>query len=452
MNVIGKISHVKRFNYNDTFDHRSDFLKSPGLICFKGNNDYFQRAFNSTFEPCVLQFLISILLMNKKILWLASWYPNELSPIDGDFIQRHAQAVSLIRPVHLIYVKKDEAGRVTKSIKQCYEKNGNLEETIIYYKPIKTGIIFLDKLISNAAYKRYYKRAILKHIRDNGKPQAVHLHVAMKAGLIALWVKKKLGIPYILSEHWTGYLPGAKPNIEAANPLLKKWFNKIFANASLITTVSKCLGDAIQNRFNVDFQMVPNVVNTDLFHPIEKPKRVAPRFIHISTNTYQKNTDQILAAFAGVKKMGYDFTIEFYVPDSSELEPVVEKYQLNSETTLHGEVLQAVLAKALAQADALVLYSRYETFGCVVIEANASGLPAILSDLPVFREYCAENKNVVFANPDDVPALSDAIISFIDMRKIFDKNEIAQFAKDNFGYEVVAKQFDDLYKRFGETN
>jgi glycosyltransferase involved in cell wall biosynthesis len=390
--------------------------------------------------------------MNKKILWLASWYPNELSPIDGDFIQRHAQAVSLIRPVHVIFIKKDESGLVTKSVKECNEKNGNLEETIIYYKPIKTGITFLDKLISNAAYKRHYKRAILKHISDNGKPRVMHLHVAMKAGLIALWVKKKLGIPFILSEHWTGYLPGAKPNMEAANPIIKRWFNRIFANASLITTVSKYLGDAIHSRFNVDFHVVPNVVNTQLFHPIEKLKNATPRFIHISTNTYQKNTDQILAAFANAKKTGYDFTIEFYVPDPSELEPVVEKYQLNSETTLHGEVPQNILAKHLAQADALVLYSRYETFGCVVIEANACGVPAILSDLPVFREYCVENKNAVFANLNVIPALSDAIISFINRRNSFDKNEIAQFAKNNFGYEVVAKQFEDLYKRFDETN
>ena len=119
---------------------------------------------------------------------------------------------------------------------------------------------------------------------------------------------------------------------------------------------------------------------------------------------------------------------------------------------MHGEVPQNILAKHLAQADALVLYSRYETFGCVVIEANACGVPAILSDLPVFREYCVENKNALLVNSNDIPALSDAIISFIDRRDSFDKNEIAQFAKNNFGYEVVAKQFEDLYKKFGETN
>lgn len=390
--------------------------------------------------------------MNKKILWLASWYPNELSPIDGDFIQRHAKAVSLICPVHLIFVKKDATGRITTSVKESNDKKGNLEEIIIYYKPVETGVKFLDKLISNAAYRKHYKRAILRYISDNGKPDLIHLHVAMKAGLIALWLKRKLGIPYILSEHWTGYLPGAKPNIEDANPLLKKWFSKIFSNASAITAVSNCLGEAIQKRFNVDFQVVPNVVNTELFHPIEKPKNIIPRFIHISTNTYQKNTDQILAAFASVKKLGYNFDVVFYVPDPSELEPVIDKYQLNSNSTVCGEVPQDLLATALAGADALVLYSRYETFGCVVIEANACGLPAILSDLPVFREYCLESKNALFANPDDIPALSDALISFIDRRNSFDKNEIAQFAKNNFGYEVVAKQFEALYKSFGQTN
>ena len=35
------------------------------------------------------------------ILWLPSWYPNKLDPFDGDFIQRHAVAVSAFVPVHV---------------------------------------------------------------------------------------------------------------------------------------------------------------------------------------------------------------------------------------------------------------------------------------------------------------------------------------------------------------
>jgi hypothetical protein len=44
--------------------------------------------------------------MQKNILWLVSWYPNKLKPFDGDFIQRHAKAVSLFQTLQLFILKK----------------------------------------------------------------------------------------------------------------------------------------------------------------------------------------------------------------------------------------------------------------------------------------------------------------------------------------------------------
>ena len=55
--------------------------------------------------------------MNKNILWLPGWYPNILSPYDGDFIQRHARAVALFQKLTVIYIKKDEKGIVTQNKK-----------------------------------------------------------------------------------------------------------------------------------------------------------------------------------------------------------------------------------------------------------------------------------------------------------------------------------------------
>ena len=36
------------------------------------------------------------------VLWLPSWYPNKLSPFDGDFIQRHAKAAALYNDIAII--------------------------------------------------------------------------------------------------------------------------------------------------------------------------------------------------------------------------------------------------------------------------------------------------------------------------------------------------------------
>ena len=64
-------------------------------------------------------------------------------------------------------------------------------------------------------------------VKENGFPEIVHVHVAMKAGLLALWLKSKFNIPFVVTEHWSGYRPHAKPNIYSANWLYKNMNRKI---------------------------------------------------------------------------------------------------------------------------------------------------------------------------------------------------------------------------------
>ena len=43
--------------------------------------------------------------------------------------------------------------------------------------------------------------------REGWIPDVVQLNVIQKQGLLALWLKKRYGIPYVIVEHWSGYLP-----------------------------------------------------------------------------------------------------------------------------------------------------------------------------------------------------------------------------------------------------
>jgi len=46
--------------------------------------------------------------LNKlHVLFLASWYPSRILKSNGDFIQRHAEAVALQHKVSVIHVKSD---------------------------------------------------------------------------------------------------------------------------------------------------------------------------------------------------------------------------------------------------------------------------------------------------------------------------------------------------------
>ena len=384
--------------------------------------------------------------MKKKILWLASWYPNILSPIEGDFLQRHARAVSLMHLITVIFIKKDEKGVITKNLKKEITITGDLTEIIIYYHPIKTGIKLIDRLLSRKKYNRIYRQTLKKNIEENGKPALVHVQVALNVIWQALWLKKKYSIPFIISDQWTGYLPEARPNLDTYHPVYKRWLKKMFKEAAAVSVVSGVLGKAISNRFKIEkYIVIQNVVDTNIFYPVQKQLSTVTKFIHVSVLNYQKNAEQIMEAFYQVKNSGHNFQLTIYGPENFQLKQLVQDKNLEDYIIFKKEVPQDILAKDMQQSDALVLYSRYETFGCVVIEANACGIPAILSDLPVFREYIIQNKTGFFAKPNDAESLAGTIIKFIQNKNTFSQTEIADHTKSNFSYEVIARQFDELY-------
>jgi glycosyltransferase involved in cell wall biosynthesis len=387
-----------------------------------------------------------------KVLWLASIYPSKLFPYDGDFIQRHARATALFCEIEVLHIVKDENGKFTNDVKEIVDTHGPLTERIIYYMPAKTSIKIIDRLLSGLKYKRLSRAAVKKYIAHNGKPAFFHLHVAMKAGLTALWAKRKYNISYLLTEHWGGYLEEAVPNIRDYNSVYQHYWKKIITSATTTTFVSVYLQQFMIKKYAPgNTQVIPNVVNTDIFFPVEKQPADKSRFIHISTMVYQKNTEAILQALALIKDE-FQFEALFYGPVTAKQKQLIAKSGLQDIVMLKGEVPQEELAKSMQQCDALILYSRFETFGCVLIEANACGIPVIVSELEVFHEIVEEGVNGIFVEGENPGALAEKIKHFVKQKDNFDKNLIARIAAEKYNYRQVGQLFMDLYKSINNKN
>jgi glycosyltransferase involved in cell wall biosynthesis len=366
---------------------------------------------------------------------------------DGDFIQRHAKAVANYCHVHVICVVKDISIAGKEPVIE-EKRTGNLTELVIYYNSVRTGIEKLDKYLSQKKYHRLYREAIKKYIAENGKPQLVHVHVAMKAGLLALWMQRQWNIPFIVSEHWTGYLPEADIKVKDLPFAYRKWLQRILTKASAITVVSEYLGNAIRRQFKVaNYTVIPNVVDTDIFFPADKQPAETTRFIHVSNMTWQKNVEDILRSLVILKNKAEGFEMNIYGALKTTHRKMINDLELAEHVFLKGEVPQHELAKAIQQADALVLYSRFETFGCVLIEANACGVPAIVSDIEVFHELIKDGNNGIFVKGNNPVTLAEALSTFMSKKNTFNKNDIAQTAAAKYNFKKVAQQFIDLYDK-----
>ena len=88
-------------------------------------------------------------------------------------------------------------------------------------------------------------------------------------------------------------------------------------------------------------------------------------------------------------------------------------------------------------ADALILYSRYETFGCVLIEANACGIPVIVSDIEVMHENVKAGVNGLFAENENFRKLADQIIYYLESKDSFQRGKIAAHTIAHYSYEFA---------------
>ncbi len=236
----------------------------------------------------------------RKVLWLTSWYPGRTDPYTGDYVERHARAASLENKVTVLHIVKDSAHIFPekKHIEYRNYKEGG-QATIIYFQTPVYPVPWFEKIHSTYLYLKYHQEYYKDYVRENGKPDGIHVHIGLKAGLAALFLKFRYRINYVVSEHWSGLCPEAKPGFQDM-PRVSRWLWKtVMKNASGYSAVSEYLAISIQNRFKINkVKVIPNVVDTNMFYP-SRQIISSPRFIHISTiKNYQKNVREILEAAA----------------------------------------------------------------------------------------------------------------------------------------------------------
>jgi hypothetical protein len=141
-----------------------------------------------------------------KVLFLPSWYPSRLHPIAGIFIKKHAKAVALYCDVAVLYIVSDSTLKNKIFDVDITLEENNILTVRIYYKKVNLKVPLFSKFINFAMYiiGAYKGLRIIKE--KFGRPDITHhVNVAYPSGIIALILKYLKGIPYVITEHWSGY-------------------------------------------------------------------------------------------------------------------------------------------------------------------------------------------------------------------------------------------------------
>jgi glycosyltransferase involved in cell wall biosynthesis len=284
-------------------------------------------------------------------------------------------------------------------------------------------------------------------VAEYGAMDIVHLNILMKAGLFAWRLKKKYKLPYILTEHWTGYDKESKNGYRQQSRLYKFLSKKIYRNCVYPLPVTHDLGEKMNSLMGEKtFKAIPNVVDTQFFYPDIEHKNFKTRFIHASTLGYHKNIQGLLNATRKLYQQRKDFELYILGPASVNLIHQAEDYGLaDSCIFFAGQVSYHEVSEHIRKADAMVMFSRYENLPCVILEALTCGLPVISTDVGGIREVINDDNGILIPSEDE-DALLQAMNRMLDSKEKYNRQKIASDAKNKFSYEVVGKQFDEIYK------
>lgn len=128
----------------------------------------------------------------------------------------------------------------------------------------------------------------------------------------------------------------------------------------------------------------------ELEKPYEAPPAAVDKdyftLVAIGALRFPKNQQYLIRAFGKLKNEKFQLHIYGIGVQQPEIEQLVKDTDVN--VILKGEVKQA--SRLLPQYDLYVMPSEYEGFSLSVLEAMAMNIPMLLSDIPSFREQCAD--------------------------------------------------------------
>lgn len=231
--------------------------------------------------------------------------------------------------------------------------------------------------------------------------------------------------------------------------------------------------DYLANGFKTDqVHLLENSVDTALFHPAanNKEKHALRAKYHLPAEStilifvgsliHRKGFDTLVQAFIQTCQQGSDLFLLAVGPASKSENPSLDEdfiqglkqeidtEQLGSKVRFMGLIQNRdALAELYRTADLFVFPSRNEGLPSVLLEAMASGLVPVVSDLPVLRNVIHQGVNGVKVPVEDVPALSDAIQQL--SRDPSRQAELASYAvesiHDKHGFTVWQQNISGYY-------
>ena len=375
-----------------------------------------------------------------RVLWLTPWYPDETHPYRAAYIRAQFRAASQVVEAQLLFVDVERGSGLWQSRWITTESNVfTWEVRSVFWKFLRHAPGFLALLAARQAFRK---------LTGLNRPDLVHGNIGFPGGVLAQVLAHRWSVPYVVTEHWS------KAQSWLGHPLFGARLRRAYDGAQSVLAVSEHLANDLRAQGIKNVVVVSNVVDfTPYTHRADGAEGVSatndPTVWHwlsvaslIPGNAAIKRVEWILDALAWYRSNRPDVGVFWtHVGDGARrpaLEKMTRERGLESCVRWTGALSPQEIGNLMRTSDLFLHPTTQETFGLVVREALATGLPVVSTKIPANRSWWKSEFGVLTAL--DSESFLVGIQSFEDHRthvraEAFDRNS---FTPDAVGDELLS--------------
>jgi len=288
----------------------------------------------------------------------------------------------------------------------------------------------------------------LKRRWSRNRPDLVQIVTEGPLGYSAIKAARKLGIPLISDFHTNFDQYSRHYHYPCLFRLIRAYLRHLHNQTRLTLVPTNSLRAELQQNGYERLGLLTRGIDTQQFHPGHR----SPALRHghgirdeqllvllVSRMAQEKNLDLAFKAFRAIQQQTPEarFLLAGDGPERTRLQ------KQHPDCHFVGMQTGRALAQYYASADLFLYPSTTETFGNVILEAMASGLPVVTFDYAAAREHIHNTVNgisVPFADPDAF--IASALELSLDRERCRAIGSMARHTATGLGWEKVIRQFD----------
>lgn len=387
-----------------------------------------------------------------KVLVLSRNYPNNVMPQFGPWVDRLMQHMTDrcdIRVIAPVPYCPPGLGLFEYGRFRAVERQRAEGRVRVYHPRFVVGPGYSLYNIEAAAYYLGIRR-LVDRVRDEFSFDVIHAHFGYPDGVVGARLASRYGVPIVVTEHalWRPWMD--------QYPLVRRQAIAAARTYDCHVGVSTALRDSIVHFTQKPeiVRVIPNGVDGSIFKLLEKSEdKKSEQILYVGLLNFNKGLDLLLHALQALVRhrptaklvLVGGFHYRNTRLQAERIQQMAHDLGLDHHVEFVGMKTAPEVSRYMAESAVLVLPSRRESFGSVLVEALACGTPVVAT-------RCGGPEDIVndhvgrLVPTDNAEVLTEAMADILDHPQHFLPEQLRAYALERFGWERVVAQNVEAYQ------